>query len=362
MNLESTQPEPENDPAPNAVRVIDRRKALRSVGIVSVVCGLGLWTLLTHVKHNAGARETLEQSNKTASAKPGVDRVALRADLELNFDILRGDLDRLQRTLDRDLQREHRAMAAELEQAGAVFADEKLTRRNIVHLVSLMAMDHFDEQGRADAWFAEHLDPQMLPVMRRFEKRVQTRVDLFYQELANSIEDFERRSLQTLQYHGVEINGGLTMAHVRRYTDPMLLEAGIRRTAGTVAGTTVAIGGVTLAATGALTAAVAISIRRAAYRMLRPAVAKLVARLTAAYSTAWIPIAGAVIATGGTFWSAYDVYKLRGDTIEGFKEGLQEFIDESQGELRNTIILPVNQSLNALRDHFRPTANALARL
>lgn len=251
-------------------------------------------------------------------------------------------------------------MSAQLLAAGSEFADEQLTRVNIAQLTRLMTLDYLDGGSRADAWFADNLNPYMLPVMTGHHRRLQAISASLNAALNEHITAFEQRSRQRLIHHGLVLDETMGMQVLRQYTDPVLHSAGLRRTSAITGGSAITVAGVSIAGTGLLANAAAASIRTVIYRMLTPAVAKLAGRMTAAYSTAWIPYAGAAIAIGGTLWTGFEIYQLRGDAIEGFNEGLQAFIDDSWHQVYQDIILPVNASLNTLRDDFRPVIRQLA--
>jgi hypothetical protein len=318
-----------------------RRHFIRNAAIGTVAVGLSGWATLEVARRiQAGPRTTHD----------GIDADRVYDFIKMHADILDRDLGLVWNQADGELLAAYSLMAWELQKAGERFAEERITRREIVGLVQEILRDYFDGGSRADEWFESNLVPYLEPSLRRYGERVQAAVERFEVSLAQAMDDFAKRVAHELAKEGGVGTGIQTPEEILARVEEVFERRGIRFGLGMTMGVTLMGAGGGTAGVGLLVGQVARRVQRQAVRVLRPVVAKLVARLATAGVGSTVPPLGATLAVGGAVWTGVDVYRVRGQMQQAFREGLLETIGQMKEELNEEVRLPLVAALRKIQE------------
>jgi len=220
-----------------------------------------------------------------------------------------------------------------LSDAGKFFAEEKLTRTNILSLVYDMARDHLDGGNRTDQWLESNFNPWLLPAIQRHENAMRIALDQFERGVFLTVDNRDRDLREALtslrEAERTDLAFEIDREAVRQNLRLAIATPGQRHSRGAaVAGAGLAIG-----VAGSLTQRLAGIVRQSLQRVLRPVVARIAARIAAA-PLGTIPVVGWVLVGGGAIWTGVDIIRLSSQTKAAFEEGLNDVMVETRTEMR----------------------------
>lgn len=318
-----------------------RRHFMRKAAIGTVAVGLSGWAMLEVTRRVLDRPET---------DKAGISAERIYEIIERHAAILDRDLGLIWNQTDGELLAAYSLMAGELQKAGERFAEEKITRLEIVGLVQDMLRDYFDEAGRTDTWFGANLVPYLEPGLRRYGERVRAAVESFEVSLAQAIDTFTKQVVHELVQEGGEAREIQSPEEIMAAVEQIFERRGVRFGVSMAVGAMVMGAGGGTAGLGMLVAQISRKIQRQAVRVLRPVVAKMVARLATAGVGSTLPPLGAIVAAAGAVWTGIDLYRLHGRMQQAFRQGLLETIAEMKRALDQEVRYPLIEVLRKIQE------------